>query len=288
MQVGGIKIFRQQSVPDQFLLILKDWGEGMPLWVHGIIFGVTGVLIYLGIFWAVPRCIHKGKPLLHTFFGFLWAPVLLLFPLALYLYVTVEGGVFTFDSIVERFRFNPIQGTDWLWIVAAVLVTVIADQALEPVGKYFARKKLLAPPEYLPAPFNPLKKMTFPPQEFFGVVLKGNYRLLFLFIPLHLMAMFSEEFMWRGYLLPLQETILGSWAWVFNGLLWAWAVHAVLKWHFIGMVPGMLIAPLIAQYTQSTWASLIVHAVPNSLLWILLLLGVLGVKSKGSESSAVD
>lgn len=258
----------------------------MSLWSHVIIFGVTGLLIYLGIFYGVPRMMNKGVPLLHAFFGFLWVPVMLLFPLALHLFVSVEGGVITFGSIVERFRFNPIQGKDWLWVVAAVFVTIISDQLLEPVGKYFAKKKALAPPAYLPAPFNPLKKMSIPPQEFFGVALLGNWKLLLVFIPLHLLAMFTEEFMWRGYLLPLQESFLGGWAWVFNGLLWAWAVHAVLKWHFIGMVPGMLMAPLIAQCTQSTWASFIVHVVPNSVLWILLLLGVLGLQSKASHRPA--
>jgi membrane protease YdiL (CAAX protease family) len=73
----------------------------------------------------------------------------------------------------------------------------------------------------------------------------------------------------------LQETMFGRWAWVFNGLLWAWLVHAVLKWHFIGMIPGMLAAPLIAQFTQSIWAAFIVHAVPNALLWLLLLWRIL-------------
>jgi len=255
----------------------------MSLWTHVFIFAATGFLIYLGIFYGVPKLINKGIPSLYAFFGFLWTPVMLLFPLALCLFVFFEGGEITLDSIAERFRFNPIQGKDWLWVIAAVLVTVISDQLLEPVGKYFAKKKALAPPTYLPAPFNPLKKMSIPPREFFGVKLRGNWKLLLVFIPLHLLAMFTEEFMWRGYLLPLQESFFGGWAWVFNGLLWAWAVHAVLKWHFIGMVPGMLMAPLIAQYTQSTWASFIVHAVPNSMLWILLLLGVLGSQSEASD-----
>ncbi len=255
----------------------------MSLWSHVFIFVATGLLIYLGVFYGAPKLMDKGIPPLHAFFGFLWAPVMLLFPLALYLFFSVEGGVITFDSVVERFRFNPIQGKDWLWVFAAVLVTVLSDQLLEPVGKYFAKKKVLAPPVYLPAPFNPLKKMSIPPREFFGVALKGNWKLLFIFILLHLLAMFTEEFMWRGYLLPLQENFFGGWAWVFNGLLWAWAVHAVMKWHFIGMIPGMLMAPLIAQYTQSTWSSFIVHAVPNSVLWILLLLGVLGMQSKAPD-----
>ena len=252
----------------------------MSLWGQLLIFGTTGLLIYLGIFYGVPILTKRGVPVIYSFFGFLWTPVIMLIPLSLYLFATVEGGVVSISALAERFRFNPIQGSEWLLVGVAVLLTAFFDQALEPIGKYFAKKKVFAPPDYLPAPFNPLKKFTIPPREFFGVKLKGNWKLLIIFVLLHFIAMFSEEIMWRGYLLPLQENMFGSLAWVLNGLLWAWLVHAVLKWHFIGMIPGMLLAPLLAQYTQSTWASLIVHAVPNSLLWVLLLAGVLGAGRK--------
>jgi len=41
------------------------------------------------------------------------------------------------------------------------------------------------------------------------------------------------------------------------------------------MLPGMLIAPWIAQYTGSTWASFAAHAIGNAPLWILLWVGVM-------------
>jgi len=252
----------------------------LSIWFQILIFGITGLLIYLGVFYGVPGLAKRGVPVVYSFFGFLWTPVILLFPLSLYLFAAVEGGVISVGAVAERFRFVPINGQDWLWIGGAVLLTVFSEQALEPIGKYFAKKKAFAPPGYLPAPFNPLKTFTFPPREFFGVKLKGNWKLLVLFVFFHSIAMFIEEMMWRGYLLPLQEAVFGNLAWVINGMLWAWLVHAVLKWHFIGMIPGMLAAPFIAQHTQSTWASFIVHAVPNALLWVLLLVGVLDLGKK--------
>ena len=252
----------------------------MSIWFHIALFGLTGLLIYIGVFYAAPWLNKAGVPLIVAFFGALWLPVALLLPLSLYFFVSLEGGALTLTAVAERFRLGPIARGDWLWIVAAVAVTAVADQLLEPIGKFFARQKAFAPPAYLPAPFNPLRKMTLPPRDFFGVALPGNWKLLLIFVPLHLLAMFSEEMMWRGYLLPLQETMFGSWAWVVNGLLWAWLVHAVLKWHFIGMIPGMLAAPFIAQFTQSTWAAFIVHAAPNSLLWLLLLWGILAGKQE--------
>jgi len=246
----------------------------MSILVQLLVFGITGSLISYGVFYGTPLLIKKGVPLIYSFWFFLWFPVMCLFPLSLLLY-HLEGNAWTWQNILERFRFNPLTENDWYWVVGAIVLTIIFDQFLEPIGKFFAKLPMLAPPSYLPAPFNPLKRMELPPSKFFGVTLYGNWKMLTIFIPLHLFAMFSEEIMWRGFFLPIQQEIFGNWAWVVNGLLWAWVIHACLKWHFINMLPSMLIAPWIAQFTNSTWASFATHAIGNSLLWILLLAGVI-------------
>ncbi|RXJ04388.1 CPBP family intramembrane metalloprotease [Anaerobacillus alkaliphilus] len=250
----------------------------MEIWLHFLLFAIPGFLIYYGLYYLTPKLVKKGVPLIFAFWSCLWIPVIALLPLAISLADVIDGMELSRSAVVERFHLHPLRGSDWLWVGGAVIATILLDQLLEPIGKYFARKKAFAPPPYLPAPFNPLHKFTFPPHDFFGVKLAGNWKLLLLFIPLHLVAMFSEEMMWRGFLLPLQVAIFGDLAWVLNGLLWAWIVHACLKWHFVGMLPSMLIAPFIAQLTGSTLASFFVHAIPNSLLWIILLLGIIQKK----------
>ncbi|WP_096185776.1 CPBP family intramembrane glutamic endopeptidase [Evansella halocellulosilytica] len=204
------------------------------------------------------------------------------------MYIFLEGGALTIEAITQRFRLNPISKGDWLWIGLAVVLTILLDQILEPIGKVLAKYKLFSPPKYLPAPFNPLKKFNIPPKEFFGVSLKGNWKLLMIFVPIHLVAMFSEEMIWRGYLLPIQEMMFGNMAWVINGLLWAWVLHIALKWHIIGMIPSMMIAPLIAQLTQSTLASFAVHAIGNAPLWIVLLIGVLKTTKNLNEKQEIN
>lgn len=226
--------------------------------------------------YGTPRLVSRGVPLVYAFWSWLWLPVIILLPLSIVFFVTIEGGAFNWIDVAERFRLNPLTKDDWLWIGIAIIATIVLDQILEPVGKMLARVKVLSPPAYLPAPFNPLKKFSFPTKDFFGVPLKGNWKLLLLFVPFHILAMFSEEMMWRGFLLPIQENMFGDFAWVVNGLLWAWLLHMALKWHFIGMLPSMLIAPFMAQYTGSTWASFAVHAIGNSPLWVILLIGVIG------------
>jgi len=252
----------------------------MAFYLQFIIFALTGALVYLGIYLWTPGVVKRGGNLLSTFFLFLWLPVIPLLPLALFFFVFLEGGSISPEEIIERFRLFTIPKGDWLIIILALLATLVLDQILEPVGKKFARMRLLKPPSYLPAPFNPLEKFNIPPREFMGTKLRGNWKLFFLFVPLHILAMFSEEIMWRGYFLPLQEAMFGDLAWLVNGLMWAWLVHFALKWHFVGMLPGMLIAPWVAQHTGSTLAAFFVHAGANSILWVLLLLGILGVGRK--------
>lgn len=257
----------------------------MSLFFQLVLFAVPGVLIYLGIHFWTPVFLKKGRSLLSTFFFFLWLPVIPLWPLAFILFSWFEGGELSLRLILERFRLLPIQKSDWLVIILALVATLLLDQLLEPVGKKMARVRWLRPPPYLPAPFNPLDKFKIPPREFMGSSLRGNWRLILFFIPLHIVAMFSEEIMWRGFILPLQEDLFGGIAWLVNGLMWAWLVHAGLKWHFIGMLPGMLIAPWVAQYTGNTFAAFIVHAGGNSILWILLFLGVLGLGVEKEKKS---
>ena len=54
------------------------------------------------------------------------------------------------------------------------------------------------------------------------------------------------------------------------------------------MIPSMLVAPLIAQYTQSTWASFAVHAIGNAPLWIILLIGIIKTKETSDEKQQLN
>lgn len=130
----------------------------MSIWLQVLLFAVPGIIIYYGVFYGTPKLVSKGIPLIYSFWLWLWAPVLLLLPLSIGLYIFLEGGTLTIDALSERFRLNPISKGDWIWIVLAVVLTIVFDQILEPIGKILAKYKLLSPPNYLPAPFNPLKK----------------------------------------------------------------------------------------------------------------------------------
>lgn len=138
----------------------------MSIWVQILLFAIPGITIYYGVFYGTPKLVSKGIPLIYSFWLWLWIPALLLLPLSIGLYSVLEDGVLTIEAINQRFRLNPISRVDWLWIVLAVILTIVFDQLLEPVGKVLAKYKLFSPPSYLPEPFNPLKNSIFPRKSF--------------------------------------------------------------------------------------------------------------------------
>ncbi len=250
----------------------------IPLWLSVMLFGAPGVAIYWGMYYGTPLLIGKGLPPVYVFPVFLTIPGILVLAGSLLAY-KLEGRPWRWPDFQARFRLYPIKEKKaWLWIIGVWLICIISDESLSGIGKWLATVPLFAPPDYLAAPFNPLKEVVFPMTEFFGAPLKGNWMILMVWIPLNLISMIGEELMWRGYILPRQELTYGRWAWVVNGLLWAFLVHVCMKWHYIGMLPSMLLTPWLAQKMKNTSASAYVHIGGNVItLFLFLVAGVMGV-----------
>lgn len=246
----------------------------MPLWLSLALFGVPGAFIYWGMYSGVPLLLKHGIPLIISF-ALLSLPGIVLLIASVVAY-RLDGYDLNWADFKERFRLHRIQGRDWLWVIGIFVICTLSDEGLQGIGKWLASMPLFAPPDYLPALFNPLKEVRLPLTEFLGVPLRGNWGVLALWIPMNLFSMIGEEFMWRGYILPRQEMNYGKWAWLANGLLWAFLIHACMKWHYIGMLPSMLLTPWLAQRLKNTTASAMVHIAGNAILfWMLLLTGII-------------
>lgn len=227
------------------------------------------------MYYGAPFLLQNGIPLVISF-ALLSIPGILLLIVSIAAY-RLDGYSWNWVQFKDRFRIHPIKGKDWFWILGIFLICSVSDQSLQVIGKWLATIPLFAPPDYLPAPFNPLKEIQLPLTDFLGAPIRGNWGILALWIPLNLFSMIGEEFLWRGYILPRQELAHGKWAWVVNGLMWAFLIHASMKWHYIGMLPSMLLTPWLAQRMKNTSASALVHIGGNAILfWMLLLIGVLG------------
>ncbi|WP_010250046.1 CPBP family intramembrane glutamic endopeptidase [Acetivibrio cellulolyticus] len=241
-----------------------------------VFFGIPGILLYLSMYYLVPSIISYGINEALGVLGSMWIITIPLIFVGLLLYKR-ECDSISFRGYFQFFSFKKIKKSDIKYIVIGILVCIVSEAALEPLGIFFAKSPILAPPQYLSPPFNPLKEFTLPIEVFMGVPLKGNWLFLIVFIPLHLIAMLGEEVIWRGYLLPRQEKKYGNWAWVINGILWAWLMHCCLKWNFISMLPSMLITPFMALKTKNTTVSYLIHVVPNMMVWVIILIGIMGI-----------
>jgi membrane protease YdiL (CAAX protease family) len=255
--------------------------EPMPFWQSLVLFGIPGIIVYLNIYVGVPYLVSVGVPLIVCFPPLLLLPVLL--PASLVVYRR-EGNEMSWARLKERFRLDPIQGKQWLWVAGVFLCAQLSDVVfgfigLDRVGRWLASIPLFEPPPYLPAFMDPRVELETPFTEFLGARLEGNWWILSWWLCLMFFSNLGEELMWRGYILPRQELSLGKQAWLVNGLLWNFVVHAVLRWQYIGMMPSMLLTPWLAQKLENTWASFLVHFGGNLLVVVFLLPGILGAGS---------
>jgi len=250
----------------------------IPLWQSILLFGIPGLMLYVGLYYGIPLFQEMGCSKAVLFAFFLWLPLVPLLALSIILFKREQKNQPDLE-FKQRFRLNRLSRKDWLWVLGGIIVTFLFDNVImEPFSKWMAAMSFFAPPEHFPALLNPLKDVQFPLKEFMGVPLAGNWLFLIIIAVFYPTAQIAEEFMWRGYILPRQEKTYGSKAWLVNGLLWAFLLHAFMKWNFIAFLPGMLITPFIAQKTKNTWASLLVHGVPNVIMLIMFILaGILKI-----------
>jgi membrane protease YdiL (CAAX protease family) len=249
----------------------------IPLWESILLFGIPGLALFFGTYYGIPLFKRMGLPDIFLFPFFMWLPIIPLLPISIILFNREKRNQADL-TLKERFRLNRITKTDWIWIISGILFVLLFDFVImNPISKWMATIPLFSPPDHFPIILNPLKEIKLPLTELLGVSLKGNWMFLIITIILHSTAMIAEEFMWRGYILPRQEKIYGKSAWLANGLLWGYLVHFGMKWNFISFLPSMLVTPFIAQKTKNTWVSLLIHGIPNTILWILILTGILGI-----------
>jgi len=248
----------------------------IPLWQSILLFGIPGLALYLGLYNGVPIFQRMGLPEIFLFPFLLWFPLISLLPVSLFLFKR-EKRRQPVLNLKRRFRLNKLTKKDWLWVFGGILFVALFDFVImDPISKWMATISIFSPPDHFPVLFHPLKEIELPLTQFLGTKLQDNWLFLIITIILHSIALVAEELMWRGYVLPRQEKTYGKWAWLVNGLLWGYLLHFFMKWNFVAFLPGMLITPFIAQRTPNTWVSLLIHGIPNTILWFIILTGVLG------------
>ena len=239
-------------------------------------FVAVGLGILLGTYVGVPWLVARGVPLLFAFTGALYLPIVAVFAASLVAYRR-NGGAWEWPAFRDRFRLRWPAPREWAVFLAVAVGVLVAEALFEPVGPWLATTVPLPLPAPLPPLVDPLTPIAVPPTTFMETPLSGNAWIVLFWAVALVANILGEELLWRGYVLPRQEAALGRLAWLVNGLLWAFVVHAFMWWNVVSLLPTSLLTPYLAQRFETTWAGIVVHGLGNAVWLVALVAGVLGV-----------
>jgi membrane protease YdiL (CAAX protease family) len=249
----------------------------MPLWQAVLYFGLPALLFRVSLYSGTPVLLGWGlTPFEATTVAFT-VPAAILVALALGFY-KLDGYPLVWSRIKARFRLLPLRGKDWLWAIAALLVTYLSLGALGSSAQLLIEAiPALAPPDFFPPWLKPGTNFSLDLfADFVAAPIRGNWGVAVLFLVMLFFNIVGEELWWRGYILPRQEKQHGRWTWVIHGVLW-WLWHlAFYPWQVFALLPICLALPFVAQRRQNTWVALIIH-LQNGVVLFLVLAMVLGL-----------
>ncbi len=248
------------------------------LWQALLIFGIPGIVIYLGVHYLVPIMVNNEVPLVFAWTLAVAGPTVINAVIVLTYYFSTQRP--TIQQFVRRFRLNaPSRNIIWQVPLTAIAI-VILTELLAWTVPYLSQVSMLAPPTIIPEIFanvfesldGGLTTATFMGKE----VSPEQWWLvpfwLFFWVTL---AVVGEEIVWRGYILPGQEVLYGKYAWLVNGLLWNIPFHLYTLHNFFSDIPLYLLLPFVVYRTRNTWVGIGVHALLVSLALIILIPGLI-------------
>jgi membrane protease YdiL (CAAX protease family) len=172
-----------------------------------------------------------------------------------------KTGARSLRQILTALNIRSLSRSDLLWAFGGLGAVVVLTGIVVTVSSAIFSVNLLSQDSY--ASFLKMEKLK--PDE---------YWLFLAWMPYFFFNIVGEELLWRGYLLPRQVLILGRYAWIFNGILWA-IFHVGIGWRIaIVLLPIEFIVPYIVQKRMNTWPGIIIHGLYNGSGFVMVALGV--------------
>jgi len=257
------------SKQDQYALwqIIGIWlAGGIPLWIFG---------------WLVYPALRQGLPAMDA--GLLWMKLLIVglvwqFVLSMLILYHEEGNI-RIATICRRFWLNnpvsPRTGRKdnrlWWLLVPLMLLVVALQLGLAPfLDDLWTR---LFP--FLTEPQSRSLDALFAPEMRARFIGAWNFFALFVIASLF-NNFLSEEFLFRGVLLPKMKGVFGRWDWVANGVLFG-LYHLHMPWGIPGNILFGWLMAFSAKRFRSNWFPIILHNGQAFYFGFLILGLVLGL-----------
>jgi uncharacterized protein len=271
----------QETISTNYLKELSTSEKGQyTLWQILGIWLVGGAPIWI-LAWAVYPTLRQGLPALDS--GLLWMKLMLVglvwqFVLSMLILYREEGNI-RIATIRRRFWLNnPVsprtgQKDNRLWwlLIPLMLLVVALELGLAP----FLNEIWTTLFPFLAEPPSRSLDALFAPEMHARWI--GAWDFFALFVIVSLFNNFlSEEFLFRGVLLPKMEGVFGRWDWVANGFVFG-VYHLHMPWGIPGnIVFGWLMAFTAKRY-HSNWFPIVLHNGQAFYFGFLILGLVLGL-----------
>jgi membrane protease YdiL (CAAX protease family) len=231
-------------------------------------------MLFITHYYLIPAYIEKsGEPYFNGYWvGYLVTTGLAFFAAMLGYYL--EGNPFTWEALKKRFRLRRMTRVDWLWTAAIIVLAGITYFGLGFTGEWVYKVPFLSPLAVWPPEWGPGGTGRVVPGEFMGVVLKGQWWVVFAYAFGWFFNIFGEEFWFRGYLLPRHEQAYGKYGWLANAIAF-WLYHFFQPWILIAVLPSMLVLAYVVSVRKNTSISIIQHGFMNIIPIFMLICEVI-------------
>ena len=216
-------------------------------WIQTLlIFGGAGVLLYVGTHGLIPWLSH-ATGLETVVCWFLVGGLGVFLPLIVLGWVLLRSEARLAGRVsvlwTERLRLRRMNRGDWLWVMGALGVIGVLSFGIQAALALLPGGVGLQPSFMRVEPLSP-----------------GRYWVLLAWIPFWLLNILGEEFLWRGVVLPRQQSALEGNAWVANAAGWL-LFHAAFGWQIIlVLLPIVVVLPFVVQRRGNSWVGVFIHA----------------------------
>ena len=227
------------------------------------IFVVSSVLVCLSVYVLIPFFMDRWSLLFGEAYLFcFYTTFVLLFVTALVFY-RLEGNPWTWKAFTARMRLGrPDKKT--LLLTLGLFVYAVGSYFLwsSTLGAWIARSlSFVALPPWFPGGLDPSKAMAA--GSFLDVPMRGRYLFLLAGLVGWFFNIAGEKLLFRGILLPREESALGRHAWLFQGIVWGlW--HIYWWWNVLSlMIAVTLPFCFLVSRPRNTWLGIMVHGAMN-------------------------
>jgi membrane protease YdiL (CAAX protease family) len=240
-----------------------------------ILLVIAASVQYVAHYVLVPAYINNtGAPYL---VGYLWAwgsTMAMVFAASLVVY-RLEDYPASWAAFSDRYWLNRMPGQDWLWSLAVLVVAAATFFGLSFTGRWLSQILFLAPHPVFPPDRGLGGEAYLIPGRLFGMSLKGQWWVLWVYLLGWVLNVFGEELFYRGWMLPRQEISFGAYAWLVNGTVFAFQ-HMLQPWNILAIWPGALFMAWVVQRRRNTWIGILQHGLMNLSLFVFVVRGVSG------------